>query len=159
MKEEKLNDVAEKLNLDFKDIKRAKRKKVLKTLSYPFIQLGVYIVTIISVIFSTSFLPPYDNFLRPTYPASIGWDGMTFILNPFFWTLQVGNISGSIGFRKKIGLKAGKIIIIVFSNLILAFLSYFLLHKILSTSVSESLAGTGIGVAYGVYSKEDSNPN
>lgn len=95
-----------------------------------------------------------DSFLRPTYPANFLLDGFVTIINPFFWIIHIGNVSGSIIFRKKIGMKTGKIVLIDIINLFASFFVYLLLHKMLSFSVSESLSGTGMDVLYGVFNKE-----
>ncbi len=143
-----LQEISGKLNVKTKDIKVAKVKSFLKKLQYPFIQLGVVLLS-----FVTNFFPYKWYFGRwnPTYPSDYMLDFLFVLLNPFHWVLHLGNLTGSLIFRKRLGMKKGLVTIVVISNYILSALAFFLIHKMTSISISESFAGTGMAVLYGVF--------
>ena len=147
---EKLGELANKLELDASNIKTAKRKVIIKKLQYPFIQLGVFLLSFVTNIF------PYKWFWggwNPTYPSDYVLDFIFVLINPFHWILHLGNLTGSLIFSKRLGMKKGLVTIVAISNYVLSALAFFLIHKITSISVSESLAGTGMAVLYGTYNE------
>lgn len=147
---EKIEELAGKLELDTNSIKNAKRKAIIKQLKYPFIQLGVFLFSIITNIF------PYRWFWNdwgPTYPGEYVLDFFFVLLNPFHWVLHLGNLTGSLIFSKRLGMKKSLVTIVVIANYILSALAFFLVHKATTIPVSETYAGTGISIMYGVYNK------
>lgn len=66
----------------------------------------------------------------------------------------MGNLSGSIALRKKIGLKTRFIVLISITNFICSVLGFFLIHKLTSTALSESLSGSGLAIRYGVFQND-----
>lgn len=150
MENEKLNQIADKLGVDSKIVKKSNRRVFFRKLFYPFIQLGVLLLS-----FVTNYVPYTLLFggWKPTYPF-YSWDFIFVLLNPFHWGLHAGNLAFSLIKRKTFGLKKWQVFVISFSNFFLSMLGFFLIHKVTSISVSESLAGTGIGVAYNVYKKD-----
>ncbi len=147
---EKLGELADKLELDVTDINNAKRKVIIKKLQYPFIQLGVFLLSFVTNIF------PYKWFWggwEPTYPGDYVLDFLFVLMNPFHWVLHLGNLTSSLIFSKRIGVKKSLVTIVVISNYIFSALAFFLIHKITSITASESFAGTGFAIMYGVYNE------
>jgi len=148
MNKEKFNDTLDLLELDHDIPKKAKNKFKLKKLSYPFTQLGVYLLSLLAnilpLIITNDWIPtyPFGNFYFPFF-------------NPYNYLVHVSNLGGSMIFRKKIKIKWYFIVLIVLINFVISAFSFILINELTTVSVSESLAGTGIAVAYGVYHKNE----
>ncbi|MHA2357908.1 MAG: hypothetical protein ACXABK_03980 [Candidatus Heimdallarchaeaceae archaeon] len=127
--------------------KKAKNKFKLKKLIYPFTQLGVFLLS-----FLANALPLImNNDWIPTYPFSNAYFPF---FNPYNYLVHVGNLGGSMIFQKKIKVKWYFIILFILINFLLSAFSFILINELTTVCVSESLAGTGIGVAYGVHHKK-----
>lgn len=155
MDEEKIVEVANKLDIEQSVIKGAKRKRIWKKLVYPFIQLAINAISITLLIFSYPLLGiGSGDFLHSTYPIDLLGDLKFVLINPFNWTLQIGNLTVSYYQRDKFGVKKYHIIVVSVINFLVAELAFLGLHQLLNTSLVEQLSGTGISVEYGVFSKE-----
>ena len=149
-----LQEISGKLDINSKDIKKAKIKSFLRKLQFPFIQLGVILLSFVANFFPYKW---YFGRWNPTYPSDYLLDFIFVLLNPFHWVLHLGNLTGSLIFKKRLGMKRALVIIIVISNYFLSALAFFLIHKITSISAYESLAGTGMAIEYGVFEKKLEN--
>ena len=146
-----LQEISRKLDINSKDIKKAKVKSFLKKLQFPFIQLGVALLSFVANFFPYKW---YYGRWEPTYPTDYMLDFFFVLLNPFHWVLHLGNLTGSLLLNKRLGMRKALVTIVVISNYILSALAFFLIHKITSVSISESLAGTGMAIEYGVFKKK-----
>lgn len=157
MNEEKLSEVADKLEVNQLVIKRAKWKAFLKKLIYPLTQVTVNIASIGLLVLSYPLLSigmSSSSFTRSTYPANISEDVIFILINPFNWTLHIGNFTSSFLLHKKIGVKRAYIILASILNIFLAGLAFVGLHQLVNQSVVDSFYGTGISIDYGVYHRE-----
>jgi hypothetical protein len=104
---------------------------------------------------------PYKLFRNnwdPTYPYDYVYDFIYILTNPFHWILHIGNISGSLVFRKKIGLKSWQIGFLSFFNFLISALGFLLIHKITSNASSEAYTGTGMAIRYDVFEIKTKKP-
>ena len=127
MKKEKINEVGELLEINASDIRESKTRTFIKRFTYPLAQIAFFIVSSISGILLGFWEKQIQNGYPYTSSPRVFRAGLPTIL-----LIHSGNAVFSTKTRKKFGLLNFQIIITVFMNLILSFLSFYFLYQYIS---------------------------
>lgn len=151
MNEKKIKEVGTLTDVNPKDIKQKRRKKIHGYLIHYFVQVFVLLLSsLMGYLFvlwehSDRSGYPYTSlspFLRHTYLGSIS-----------LLTLHGGNAAHSYFHKKRYNLSFVEVYPAIFVNLIISFISFFMIFNAL---YQELFYGLGVIPAYGVFTRKNS---